>query len=148
MGHRVRSFLALDWVRAMGVVALAAILYLWGIWSLPLSDPDAGMYADIGARMEASGDWVTPWFNGLRYLEKPPLLYWLIASTYRLAGPSDWGAHLWPALAGIAGVALAYAIGRETFGPHVGTLAGLALATTIGYFVYARVVSTDLLFAD
>jgi len=148
MGHRVWSFLALDCVRAMGIVALAAILYLWGIWSLPLSDPDAGMYADIGARMAASGEWVTPRFNGLRYLEKPPLLYWLIASTYRLAGPSEWGAHLWPALAGIAGVAMAYAIGRETFGAHVGALAGLTLATTIGYFVYARVVSTDLLFAD
>ena len=42
---------------------------------------------------------ITPRFNDLRYLEKPPLLYWLIASAYRLAGPSEWGAHLWPALA-------------------------------------------------
>ena len=78
----------------IGVVLLAAVLLLWGVWSWPLSDPDAGMYADIGARMAASGDWITPRFNDLRYLEKPPLLYWLIASAYRLAGPSEWGAHL------------------------------------------------------
>jgi 4-amino-4-deoxy-L-arabinose transferase-like glycosyltransferase len=130
----------------IGVVLLAALLFLWGVWSLPLSDPDAGMYADIGARMAASGDWITPRFNGLRYLEKPPLLYWLIASTYRLAGPSDWGASLWPALAGVAGVAMTYVLGRDTFGANVGFLAGLVLATSIGYFVYARVVSTDLLF--
>jgi hypothetical protein len=132
----------------IGIVLLAALLLLWGVWSLPLRDPDAGMYADIGAHMAASGDWITPRFNGLRYLEKPPLLYWLIASTYRLAGPSEWGAYLWPALAGVAGVAMTFVLGRETFGTSVGFLGGLVLATTIGYFVYARVVSTDLLFAS
>ena len=130
----------------IGVVLLAAVLLLWGVWSWPLSDPDAGMYADIGARMAASGDWITPRFNDLRYLEKPPLLYWLIASTYRLAGPSEWGAHLWPALAGVVGVAVTVVIGRVTFGPGVGVPAGLILATTIGYTVYSRVVATDLLF--
>jgi 4-amino-4-deoxy-L-arabinose transferase-like glycosyltransferase len=105
------------------------------------------MYADIGRRMATSGDWLTPRFNGLRYLEKPPLLYWLIASTYRLSGPSEWGAHLWPALAGVAGVAMTLVIGRNTFGANVGSLSSLVLATSIGYFVYARVLSTDLLFA-
>jgi 4-amino-4-deoxy-L-arabinose transferase-like glycosyltransferase len=130
----------------VGVGLLATFLFLWGIRSLPLSDPDAGMYADIGARMAASGDWVTPRFNGLRYLEKPPLLYWLIALTYRLTGPSEWGAYLWPAIAGVAGVVMTSVIGREMFGAGVGLLAGLALATAMGYFVYAKVVSTDLLF--
>jgi 4-amino-4-deoxy-L-arabinose transferase-like glycosyltransferase len=130
----------------IGVVLLAAILLLWALWALPLSDPDAGMYADIAAQMAASGDWITPRFNGLRYLEKPPLLYWLIALTYRLAGPSEWGAYLWPALAGVMGVAMTVVAGREAFGTSVGLLAGLILATTIGYFVYGRVVSTDLLF--
>jgi 4-amino-4-deoxy-L-arabinose transferase-like glycosyltransferase len=132
--------------RGIGVVLLTAVLLLSGVWSLPLGDPDAGMYADIGARMAASGDWLTPRFNGLRYLEKPPLLYWLIASTYCVAGPSEWGAYLWPALAGVGSVALTVVIGRETFGPGVGCLAGLILATCIGFFVYGRVVSTDLLF--
>jgi hypothetical protein len=126
---------------------LAAALWLWGVWSLPLSDPDAGMYADIGARMAASGDWLTPRFNGLRYLEKPPLLYWLIALTYWLAGPSEWGAHLWPAVAGVLGVGVTWAVGRAMFGSGVGLLAGVILATAMGYFVYARVVSTDLLFS-
>ena len=130
----------------IGVIGLASLLYLWGVWSFPLSDPDAGMYADISSRMVRSGDWVTPRFNGLRYLEKPPLLYWLIALTYRAAGPSEWGAHLWPALAGLGGVATTMLIGRTFFGPGAGLLSGLILATTIGFFVFARVVSTDLLF--
>jgi 4-amino-4-deoxy-L-arabinose transferase-like glycosyltransferase len=131
----------------IGMFALASLLFLWGIWSFPFSDPDAGMYADIGQRMARSGDWITPRFNGLRYVEKPPLLYWLIALTYRMTGPSEWGAHLWPALSGIAGVAVTYLIGKEAFGLKAGLLAGLILATNVGYFVFARVISTDLLFA-
>jgi hypothetical protein len=130
----------------LGVMGLASVLYLWGVWSFPLSDPDAGMYADIASRMARSRDWLTPRFNGLRYLEKPPLLYWLIALTYRIAGPSEWGAHLWPALAGVGGVATTALIGRTCFHPGVGLLSGLILATTIGFFVFARVISTDLLF--
>jgi hypothetical protein len=130
----------------LGLLGLSSLLFLWGIWSYPLSDPDAGMYADIGWRMAQSGDWITPRFNGLRYLEKPPLLYWLIALTYRLAGPSAWGAHLWPALSGVAGVFLTYVIGKTLFDATVGLAAGLVLATTVGYVVFARVVSTDLLF--
>jgi 4-amino-4-deoxy-L-arabinose transferase-like glycosyltransferase len=144
--------LGVKWMRAphawAGIVLLllTICLFFWGIRSLPLSDPDAGMYADIGTRMAASGDWMTPRFNGLRYLEKPPLLYWLIALIYRLTGPSEWGAHLWPAIAGVAGVAMTYGLGREMFGPSVGLLSGLILATSIGYFAFAKVVSTDLLF--
>jgi 4-amino-4-deoxy-L-arabinose transferase-like glycosyltransferase len=144
--------LGVKWVRAtqawagIALLLLTICLFFWGIRSLPLSDPDAGMYADIGTRMAASGDWMTPRFNGLRYLEKPPLLYWLIALIYRLTGPSEWGAHLWPAIAGVAGVAMTYGLGREMFGPSVGLLSGLILATSIGYFAFAKVVSTDLLF--
>jgi 4-amino-4-deoxy-L-arabinose transferase-like glycosyltransferase len=130
----------------IALLLLTSWLFFWGIWALPLSDPDAGMYADIGTRMAASGDWVTPRFNGLRYLEKPPLLYWLIALTYRLTGTSEWGAHLWPAIAGVAGVAMTYMLGREMFGAGVGLLSGVVLATSIGYFAFAKVVSTDLLF--
>jgi 4-amino-4-deoxy-L-arabinose transferase-like glycosyltransferase len=130
----------------VGVMTLASLLYLWGVWAFPLSDPDAGMYADIGSRMVQSGDWVTPRFNGLRYLEKPPLLFWLIAVTYKGAGTSEWGAHLWPALSGIGAVATTMLIGSTCFNPRLGLLSGLILATTVGCFVFARVVSTDLLF--
>jgi len=83
---------------------------------LPLSDPDAGMYADIGAPMAASGDWLS-------------------ATTYGVAGPSEWGAHLWPALAGAIGMALTADFGREMFGRGVGLLSGLVLVTAMGYSV-------------
>jgi 4-amino-4-deoxy-L-arabinose transferase-like glycosyltransferase len=130
----------------VGVMGLASLLYLWGVWAFPLSDPDAGLYADIASRMVRSGDWITPRFNGLRYLEKPPLLFWLIALTYRVAGASEWGAHLWPAVGGLGTVATTMLIGRTFFNPGIGLLSGLILATTTGCFVFARVVSTDLLF--
>jgi hypothetical protein len=36
-----------------------------------------------------TGDWITPHADGVRYLEKPPLLYWLTALCYRLGGVSE-----------------------------------------------------------
>ena len=68
-----------------------------------LVHPDEGRYAEIAREMAASGDWVTPRLNELKYFEKPPLQYWLTAAAYRVFGVHEWTAHLWPALAGFLG---------------------------------------------
>ena len=54
--------------------------------------------------MAATGDWVTPRLNGLKYFEKPPLQYWATAAAYQAFGVHEWTARLWPALAGFLAV--------------------------------------------
>src|ERR1700704_515334 len=66
----------------------------------PLIDPDEGRYAEIPREMVASGDWVTPRLNGLKYFEKPPLQYWTTAALYSVFGPSEWTSRLWAAVLG------------------------------------------------
>src|SRR5205814_1152640 len=61
----------------------------------PLLDPDEGRYAEIPREMLASGDWVTPRFDGLLYFEKPPLQYWATAIAYEVFGVSEWSSRLW-----------------------------------------------------
>ena len=84
--------------------ALLAALLLWFplIGSYRLFNPDEGRYAEIPREMVASGDWVTPRLNDLKYFEKPPLQYWATAVGYEFFGEHEWTARLWVALTRIS----------------------------------------------
>jgi branched-subunit amino acid transport protein AzlD len=128
-------------------VLVAASLPLLSLGlGLSFLDPDEGLYADVAARMLASGDWIVPRFNGLPYLEKPPLYFWLSALALGVGMPGEWALRGVPALAAFASVLLCWRIGRRLYGSGAGLRAGLALATMAGYALYVRKASTDLLF--
>ena len=96
--------------------------------------------------MLTRGDWVIPHVNGLPYLEKPPLYFWLTALTFGLLGPSEWAVRLWSALATLGTVLLTWQIGRRLYGARAGLYTGLVLATVVGNALYVRKASTDQLF--
>jgi 4-amino-4-deoxy-L-arabinose transferase-like glycosyltransferase len=80
---------------------------------MPFLDPDEGLYATIVQEMVSRGDWVMPHANGLPYLEKPPLYFWLTSLTFGLFGASEWATRLWSALAALGTVILICWIGRR-----------------------------------
>ncbi len=124
----------------------AFLLFFWGSWASPFRDPDEGLFGTIAREMVERGDWLTPHFNGLRYLEKPPLYYWLTALTYALFGFSEWGVRLWPALGASATAFLTALLGREVASARVGLAAGILCATSLGVFLQARSAGVELLF--
>ena len=73
--------------RPVLVAARAAVAVAWfaALDARRLQHPDEGRYAEIAREMAASGDWVTPRLNDLKYFEKPPLQYWLAAAAVRRA---------------------------------------------------------------
>src|SRR5574340_104132 len=73
---------------------LVALLILAEPFRVPLIDPDEGRYAEIPREMLATGDFVIPHQNGLVYLEKPPLAYWLVAGSFRVFGETEGAARL------------------------------------------------------
>ena len=95
------------------LVLLLAVSLPFLFFGLGLSflDPDEGLYGAIAREMVQRGDWVTPRFNGFPYLEKPPLLFWLTALTFRLFGPSEWAVRLWSVLPALGTVLLAWRMG-------------------------------------
>lgn len=113
---------------------------------MPFLDPDEGLYGTIAYEMLGRGDWVIPHLNGLPYLEKPPLYFWLTAMTFWVFGLSEWATRLWSALAALGTVTLTWRIGRRLYGAPAGLLAGLAVATVVGNALYVRRASTDQLF--
>ena len=85
--------------RALAALLLAfAVIWFAGIEHRALMHPDEGRYAEIAREMALSGDWLTPRLNGLKYLEKPPLQYWMTAAAFEAFGVHGWTARLWPVL--------------------------------------------------
>jgi dolichyl-phosphate-mannose-protein mannosyltransferase len=127
------------------LLALSLLLFVPKL-GMPLLDPDEGLYASIAREMVTRGDWVVPHVNGLPYLEKPPLYFWLTALTFQLFGPSEWGTRLWSAISALGTVLLTWRIGRRLYGAPAGLMAGVAMATIVGNALYVRRASTDQLF--
>jgi 4-amino-4-deoxy-L-arabinose transferase-like glycosyltransferase len=129
---------------ALALLLLAAApFYLWGLGTVGFQDPDEGMYAEIAREMLANRDWIVPTFNGVPYVEKPPLMYWLTAVTLAALGPSEFAARLWKVLPVFGTVAMTGALGRRLFSPRVGIVGAGILATTLGTFLFSRISMMD-----
>ena len=129
-----------DWI----VLAVASLVFLISIGSPPrlMDDVDA-VQAQAARTMLASGDWVTARLDGVAYLEKAPLNYWMMAVAYKIFGVHDWAARLPHALAVVLLCWVTYRFGSWAFGETVGLYAGLALSTSVGLFLFTRILIPD-----
>jgi 4-amino-4-deoxy-L-arabinose transferase-like glycosyltransferase len=131
------------------VLLVAAIVFLGCIVSPPslMDDVDA-VQAQISRNMLDSGDWVTARLDGIAYLEKSPLKYWMIATAFKVLGVHDWVARLPVALFAVVLCWLTYRMGAWAFGEgsggRAGIYAGLTLATCVGLFLFTRIQIPDV----
>src|SRR5262249_45538223 len=127
------------------VLAVAAAVFLGCIISPPslMDDVDA-VQAQIALNMLDSGDWVTARLDGVKYLEKSPLKYWLILFSYEIFGVHDWSARLPVALSAAILCWLVCRIGIWAFSARAGLFAGLILATCIGLWLFTRIQIPDV----
>jgi 4-amino-4-deoxy-L-arabinose transferase-like glycosyltransferase len=128
------------------VLLFAGVVYLGCIISPPslMDDVDA-VQAQIGRNMLASGDWVTARLDGVIFLDKAPLVYWLIGGSYKVFGVHDWAARIPIALSAIALCLLTAAFGAWGFGKRAGFYAGLCMSTCIGLFLFTRILIPDVM---
>jgi 4-amino-4-deoxy-L-arabinose transferase-like glycosyltransferase len=108
-----------------------------------MDDVDA-VQAQISRNMLDSGDWVTARLDGIAYLEKSPLKYWMIALAFKVLGVHDWVARLPVALSAVLLCWLTYRIGAWAFSRRAGMYAGLTLATCVGLFLFTRIQIPDV----
>src|SRR5262245_8569688 len=131
----------------VALLALAAAIYVGSAGIPALLDDADSFYAEVAREMNLRHDWITPYANAIRYLEKPPLFFWLIALSYKVFGAANaFTARLPTAMAVVALVYVTSRIGRLLFGIRAGLFAGLALATSIGMFLFTRIILPDALF--
>jgi hypothetical protein len=111
-----------------------------------MDDVDA-VQAQIARNILTSGDWVTARLDGIAYLEKAPLIYWLMAICYSVFGVHDWAARIPVVLGSMALAWLTAAFGAWAFGRRAGMFAGLAIATCVGLFLFTRIQIPDVMLA-
>ncbi|MFL6449121.1 MAG: glycosyltransferase family 39 protein [Bryobacteraceae bacterium] len=128
------------------VILFAAAIFVGCVVSPPslMDDVDA-VQAQIARSMLTSGDWVSARLDGVLYLEKAPLIYWLIACSYKVFGAFDWAARIPVALACVGLGWLTAAFGVWAFGRRAGLYAGLCVSTCIGLFLFTRILIPDVM---
>ncbi|MBS0359023.1 MAG: glycosyltransferase family 39 protein [Proteobacteria bacterium] len=126
------------------LTAFLGILFFLFLGSYPLFSPDEGRYSEVAREMLATGNFITPHVNGVVFLDKPILFYWLQAFSIKLFGLNEWAIRLWPALFGIFGCLLTYLAGRKLYDRRTGLLSALILASAPLYFGAAHYANLDL----
>jgi 4-amino-4-deoxy-L-arabinose transferase-like glycosyltransferase len=137
--------------RSIASRALALLLGLWfvlffaSLFTPPILDDADGTHANAARQMALSGDWVTLRVNNVRYLEKAPLPYWIVALSFRLFGFNAFAAHLPQAIGVLLLTLLGFRWAREAFGDRAALYTGLATLTSAGVFLFTRIFIPDLL---
>jgi len=135
--RRIASYLAL-------AIVFSAV-YIGSLFSPALLDDADSTHAEAAREMFVTGDYVTLHVNGVRYLEKAPLPYWLVAFSYRLFGVNEFATRLPMAISVLLLGVLALVWARRAFGERAGIYAGLFVYTAAGVFLFTRILIPDVL---
>ena len=128
----------------LALLAGLAIVVAIGNMNRHLADPDEGRYSEISREMAASGDWVTPRLNGLKYFEKPPLQYWATAAAFKLFGENEASARLYVIVCGLATILIVGFAAWRIHGPGASLAAMLVLLSSPYFMALGGIVTLDM----
>jgi 4-amino-4-deoxy-L-arabinose transferase-like glycosyltransferase len=131
---------------SLGLILLLWIaIYFAGIFTPPLLDDVDTIHAEAAREMVLRHDWVTLYTDGIRYLEKAPLMYWSVAASYEIFGVHDWSTRL-PLMLGVLALLLTtYALGTRAYGERGGFYSAVVLATCLGPYIFTRFQIPDII---
>jgi 4-amino-4-deoxy-L-arabinose transferase-like glycosyltransferase len=112
---------------------------------IPLQEPQEIRYAEIPRQMLVANSWLVPLLHGEPYLDKPPLLYWLVMVSYSVFGVHDWAARLTACSAAFLTIGVTYLWGRSTIGRRGALLAAMILCLSVRFIYLARMLTMDTL---
>src|SRR5438270_2490950 len=127
------------------ITLLWAVIYIPGMFSPALLDDADSKHAEVAREMVLRHDWVTLYTNGIRYMEKAPLMYWSVAASFRLFGSREWSARLPVVLWILALLYGTYWLGTRVYGERGGFFSAVVLATSLGPYLFTRFLIPDTL---
>jgi 4-amino-4-deoxy-L-arabinose transferase-like glycosyltransferase len=130
------------WVLVL--LALVAFAVALDNMSRRLANPDEGRYSEISREMAASGDWVTPRLNGIKYFEKPPLQYWATAAAFRLFGENEFAARLYILACGLGTILVIGFAALRLWNADVALATMLTLVASPYFLALGGIVTLDM----
>ena len=130
----------------VALLIMAAVVYLFTASGRAILDDGDALYSHVAQNMSATGDWVTPYANGVRFLDKPPMLYWLTAASLYVFGVTEFAVRFPAACAVVATALLLFFLGRKAGGPFAGFAAGSVFAFCAGTFLFTLMAFPDIFF--
>jgi 4-amino-4-deoxy-L-arabinose transferase-like glycosyltransferase len=130
-------------VAALLVLLPVAALLFYARPGCPLQEPQEPRYAEIARQMLSADSLVVPLYHGSAYLDKPPLLYWLVMASYAVFGIHDWAARLVPCTAAFLCVLVVYGWARRTAGARAALLGALLLCLSARFVQLERLLTMD-----
>jgi 4-amino-4-deoxy-L-arabinose transferase-like glycosyltransferase len=125
------------------LILVGLTIYMTNLGGAHLFDMDEALYATCAREMGQRANWVTPWFNGEMFPEKPPLMFWCMMVGTQLFGDNEFAVRIHSVFFALATSLSTYYIGRKLFRPEVGFWAGLITMTSIIFTVSARAATVD-----
>ncbi|MFH1380936.1 MAG: glycosyltransferase family 39 protein [Candidatus Omnitrophota bacterium] len=129
------------------LVLFSAYIFLIGLGKMALTDPDEVFYAETAKEMLSRQEFLTPYIFSEPQFEKPPLYYWSVILSFKAFGVNEFAARFPSAIFGMLGIIGVYFLGSTLVNKRTGFLAGIILATSVGYIIMARACVTDMLLA-
>lgn len=124
---------------------LALAIYAIGNGSLPVTDPVESNYALTAKEMVVSGNWLSPQIYHIFWYDKPIMIYWLIALSYKIFGITDFAARFPGALFGALSVAFFYQVVRSISGRRLLSIwCALILGSSLEFWILSRGIVTDM----
>src|SRR6266849_3354960 len=127
------------------ILLLWAAIYVAGMFTPALLDDVDSLHAEAAREIVLTQDWVTLHTDGIRYLEKAPLMYWGVAASYTFVGVRDWATRL-PLMLGVLALLLVtYKLGKHSYGEAGGLYSAVVLVAAIGPYIFTRFQIPDVM---
>ncbi len=126
------------------ILLISLVLLLAGNWILPLTDRDETRFAEASREMLQRADYVVPWFNGHWRFDKPILIYWCQAASYKIFGENPFAARLPSVLFTTATALLLVRWGRKIADAKTAFLASAMFVTGLHVAIIGRVATADM----
>ena len=120
------------------------VLYFGALFWPPVLDDADATHASAARAISTTGDLVTLKVDGIRYLEKAPLPYWLAAASFRVFGYNTFAAHLPQAVAVLLLMLLGHRWANQAFGARTGFYTAVGVMTSVGVFLFTRILIPEV----